>query len=93
MAFPLGGAVTVAADAIVAPAVNIVGITPARTWGGSIGGDLFPPVTRAAAVAIVAPAVNALRVTAVRHWGGIGGIVYVPSFPQVPRETTFPKAF
>lgn len=103
--FPLAGSRTTigVVKLDVAPLVLVSTFT--RAWGGADptkilhnqGSEqsLYPPWNRTVQVVKFTPPMDELRVASVfnRQWNGIGGIGYVPSFPQLDRKnTTWPHA-
>lgn len=104
--FPLAGAVTAVGVGIARPAIPTpIAVGYTRTWGGANpvvllhnqGSEqsLFPPSDRTGDVGLLNAPVGSTVVAAVmtRQWNGIGGIGYLPSFPQLERHvTTWPHA-
>lgn len=67
--------------------------TWAETLAGWQGNWDFPNQNRSAQVRLMKVPVLILRLDAERTWNGIGGVFYIPSFPQLSRqETTWPHA-
>lgn len=107
LTFPLSGSKQTVgvkiAPTIASTAKNIAAFT--RTWAASDPTkvlhnesdeqSLFPPWNRPVSVRVIVPPILVVAVHHVtnRQWNGIGGIGYLPSFPQLDRKnTTWPHA-
>lgn len=95
MPFPLTGSL-LEGDLYVVPLYDggVVGFAaPVVSWSLRHTQHLFPPSERSGPVVKRGTEGVAQTKTkvAVRRWNGVGGIQYVPSFPQLDlKETSFP---
>ena len=104
MAYPLGSTARSGVAQIDDGGNTPLPITATRVWrndlfnsGTNIPQNLYPSVNRTVAIRIqqvgVIGAEANLGIQGNRRWAGLGGLVYIPSFPQLSRnETTWPHA-
>lgn len=98
MTFPLEGeTIEIISDVKVGPDLPITKIpAPSRVdWTPRIDGPFPDTIRNISAIIGSGPLINNIvtKITAERSWNGVGGIKYLPSFPQLDStDTAFPDA-